>query len=57
MPTLANTTNGGIKPRTLVNHHDKNNNNEEENYENQYETMRKDDHTDKNVVPLFLLWD
>jgi hypothetical protein len=29
---------------------DKNNNNDEEDYENQYQTLRKDDQLDQNVI-------
>ena len=48
MPTITtnNTSNSKMK---FSNGHDKNNNNEEENYENQYQTLRKDDQIDQNV--------
>jgi hypothetical protein len=48
MPTITtnNTSNNKMK---FSNGHDKNNNNEEENYENQYQTLRKDDQIDQNV--------
>lgn len=34
--------------------HDKNNNNDEENYENQYQSLRKDDQIDQNILSLKL---
>jgi hypothetical protein len=46
MITTNNTSNNKMK---FSNGHDKNNNNEEENYENQYQTLRKDDQIDQNV--------
>jgi hypothetical protein len=54
MPTITtnNTSNSKMK---FSNGHDKNNNNEEENYENQYQTLRKDDQIDQNVKKRFLL--
>ena len=36
---------------------DKNNNNDEENYENQYQALRKDDQIDQNVKLLIFLFD